>query len=228
MTEKERVIVFASGSKEGGGSGFEKLFNFSVCSGSHFEIAAVVSDIEYGGVRKRADRLGVPFVYMPAPRTAEAYQAILAQYHAKWALLSGWLKRVLGLDPAHTINIHPALLSFDHGRFGGPGKYGHHVHEAVAQALAAGDIVQQEYVNGVPQYFAYSGFTMHFVSEEYDRGAVFAEVTVRIRLDMNADQIGAAVNRAEHMWQPLFTDMVISGAIRLVNGTVIFPAGYVL
>lgn len=224
MTEKQKVVVFASGSKGGGGSGFEKLFNFSTCSGSHFEIAAVVSNHEYGGVRARADRLGVPFMHFSAPWNADRYRAILASYGAKWVLLSGWLKFVVGLDPAHTINIHPALLSYRRGRFGGPDLYGHLVHEAVARSLRRSKKLRDD---------PHSGFTMHFVidgkgdkKKAYDRGPVFAEVCVPLKPKATADEIGKAVNRAEHMWQPLLTDMVISGWIRLEKGKVIVPIGF--
>ena len=57
------------------------------------------------------------------------------------------------------INIHPALLP----DFGGHGMYGHFVHEAV---LAAGCKV--------------SGCTVHFVTNEYDRGPIIVQRTVPV------------------------------------------------
>jgi len=57
------------------------------------------------------------------------------------------------------LNIHPALLP----KHGGPGMYGHHVHEAV---LEAGD---QE-----------SGATVHWVTEEVDGGAVILQERVPV------------------------------------------------
>jgi len=195
---KPKIIVFASGSKDGGGSGFENLFKSQELDA---DIVAVVSNHEYGGVRTRAEKLGVPFEYFPGPFDAENYRRIVENYGAKWIALSGWLKLVAGLDPTRTFNIHPALLSFQSGRFGGPGLFGHYVHEAVQQALDAGEISE-------------SGPTMHFVTDEYDRGPIFFEYRVPLKKGMSADEIAVVVNRAEHEWQPKITNMVVHGEIR--------------
>lgn len=195
---KPRLIVFASGTKDGGGSGFENLVTSRELDA---QIVAVVSNHEHGGVRTRAEKLGIPFVYFAGPYDAAHYQKILADTGAEWAALSGWLKKVEGLDPKKTFNIHPALLSFENARFGGPGLYGHHVHERVVAALEAGEIAE-------------SGFTMHFATSEYDRGPIFFEYKVPITKDMSADEIAAAVNREEHRWQPKITNLVVHGEIR--------------
>ncbi|MCE9541649.1 hypothetical protein K8R03_03800 [Candidatus Kaiserbacteria bacterium] len=191
------LIVFASGSATGGGSGFENLVTSPALDA---DIVAVVSNHEHGGVRERAERLGVPFIFMPAPYDAASYLTILRDTGAEWAALSGWLKKVIGLDSAKTFNIHPALLSFENGRFGGPGLYGHHVHDAVKAALDAGEISE-------------SGPTMHFSTDEYDRGPIFFEYRIPLTKEMTADDIAHAVNAAEHEWQPKITNMVIHGEI---------------
>ncbi|MBV9159658.1 MAG: hypothetical protein JO019_03640 [Candidatus Kaiserbacteria bacterium] len=210
---RPRIIVFASGSKDGGGSGFENLVKSADLDAA---IVAVVSNHEHGGVRARAEKLDVPFIYMPAPYDAAAYQKIVAGTGAEWVALSGWLKFVHGLDPAKAFNIHPALLSFQNGRFGGPGLYGHHVHEAVKEAFDAGDVSE-------------SGFTMHFVTGEYDRGPIFFEYRVPLIAGMSADDIAKTVNAEEHRWQPKITNMVVHGDI-LWDGkdpaSLHAPAGY--
>src|SRR5262249_35493889 len=150
-------IVFASGTKDGGGSGFENLAKSDELDA---EIIAVVSNHEHGGVRARAGKLGVPFIYFQGPFDAENYKKIVADTKAQWFALSGWLKKVEGLDPAKTFNIHPALLSLQNRRFGGPGLYGHYVHEQVKEGFDAGEIAE-------------SGVTMHFVTPEYDKGPIF-------------------------------------------------------
>ena len=208
---KPKLIVFASGTKDGGGSGFE---NLATSKDLDAEIVAVVSNHEHGGVRERAERLGIPFIYFPGPYDAEQYQKIVAKAFGAepaplegeaslmgWVALSGWLRHVSGLDPARTFNIHPALLSFQNGRFGGKGMYGHHIHEAVKQALDAGEISE-------------SGFTMHFVTEEHDRGPAFFEYRVPLQKGMSAEEIAKAVNSAEHEWQPKITNLVVRGKIK--------------
>ncbi len=195
---RPKLIIFASGKRSGGGAGFE---NLATSKDLDADIVAVVSNHERGGVHERAMRLGIPFIYFPEPYDAEHYKKIVADSGAEWVALSGWLKHVSGLDPAKTFNTHPALLSFDQGRFGGKGMYGNHIHEAVKKALDAGEITE-------------SGFTMHFVTEEHDRGPVFFEHRVPLRKGMTAEEIQMAVQAAEHEWQPKITNMIVHGKIR--------------
>ena len=62
MENKKKIIIFASGTKDGGGSGFENLVNAAGNGILNAEILAVVSNHENGGVRERADRLGIKFI----------------------------------------------------------------------------------------------------------------------------------------------------------------------
>ncbi len=200
MNMSPKIIVFASGSAEGGGSGFENLVEATKSEILDADIVTVVSNHEHGGVAQRAERLGVPFIYFPGPYDAEHYRKIVADAGAEWVALSGWLKLVQGLDPQKTFNIHPALLSQLSARFGGHSMYGHRVHEAVKAALDTGEITE-------------SGFTMHFVTDEMDRGPAFFEHRVPLQKGMSADDIAKAVHAAEHEWQPKITDLVVHGKI---------------
>jgi len=193
---KPKLIIFASGTKSGGGSGFQNLVE-SVRNGAlDAEIVAVISNHEYGGVRIRADKLGVPFEFFPGPYTTENYKKIVDKFSAEWVALSGWLKLVVGLDPRTTFNIHPGPLP----RFGGKGMYGHYVHGAVIDAYKRGEITD-------------SAVTMHFVTPVYDEGPVFFRYPVEILADDTAETLGARINATEHKWQPIITDKVIHGEI---------------
>jgi phosphoribosylglycinamide formyltransferase-1 len=198
MAARPELIIFASGTQDDGGSGFENLVTSPDLDA---DIVAVVSSHERGGVRERAEKLGIPFEYFPGPFDVRHYRTIVQRYGAEWIALSGWLKKVEGLDPVRTFNIHPALLSFDRGRFGGPGMYGHRMHEAVKAALDAGEIHD-------------TGFSMHFVTDTYDRGPIFFESRVPLKEGMSADEIARAVNVEEHRLQPKITNMVVHGEIR--------------
>ena len=204
------VLVFASGSKvRSGGSGFERLVVESRGGAIHnARIIGVVSNYESGGVRERADRLGIPFTYFPRPWTAEQYQEIAQKSGAKFFALSGWLRLVVGLDlatqfnPMTVFNIHPGPLP----GFGGFGYHGHHVHEAVMAAYKRGEITHTE-------------VCMHFVSiaksrEDYDRGPVFFRLKIKILPEDTADSLGKRVNWWEHYYQPAITDLVINGHIK--------------
>lgn len=92
------------------------------------------------------------------------------------------------------INIHPALLP----SFGGEGMYGRRVHEAV---LASGARV--------------TGPTVHFVNEEYDRGAIIAQWPVPVREEDDADALAARVLRWEHRLLPRVVSALALGDVRL-------------
>lgn len=211
----KKIIVFASGTKDGGGSGFENLVNATKSGILNAEILAVVSNHENGGVRERADRLGIKFIHFAARKlpesdefidkegnkidpsefsTAENYQRLTKD--ADLVCLSGWLKLVTGLNPQKTINIHPGPLP----RFGGAGMYGHHVHEAVMEAYKRGEVKN-------------SAVSMHFVTEKYDEGPLFFSQSVPILPGDTAETLAKRVNEAEHKWQPIITQKVLSGEI---------------
>jgi phosphoribosylglycinamide formyltransferase 1 len=191
-----KLIIFASGTKDGGGSGFENLVNASRAGILDADIVAVVSNHEHGGVRARAEKLGIPFIHFIGPWIAKEYQKIIQKTEADFVALSGWLKLVCGLDPQKTFNIHPGPLP----RFGGPGLYGRHVHEAVHEAYARGEISETE-------------VCMHFVTDEYDKGPIFARIKCPLNRDDTPDTIAHRVNDLEHTFQPLITNLVVQGKI---------------
>lgn len=206
---KPKLLVFASGDAESGGSGFQELVENARSGILRADLIGVVSNHERGGVRKRADALGVSFRHMPKPFTAEAYREIAELFGADFFSLSGWLKPVRGLPPEKTINIHPGPLP----EFGGEGMYGHHVHEAVMKAFHAGQITC-------------SCVTMHFVTEQYDAGPRIFRYPVWIRKKDTPDNLFTRVNKIEHGWQSFVTDLVVNGIIRLENGHVVAPDWY--
>lgn len=193
----KKLLIFASGSKDGGGSGFQELVENSRTGVLETEIVAVVSNHENGGVRKKADNLGILFEYFEKPDlNKNRYTEIVKKYRADFVALSGWLKKVEGLNPCITMNIHPGLLP----EFGGPGMYGHHVHEAVIKAYGEGKT-------------KISGVSMHFVTDEYDRGPVFFEFPVWIKPEDTAETLGQRVNKIEHAYQSWVTNLVVTEQI---------------
>ena len=189
---KPPLVIFASGTAEGGGSGFENLVLKARDGVLDAEIVGVVSNHEHGGVRKRAERLGVPFHHFGPPWNAMRYHDLVWRLGADFIALSGWLKLVEGLHPSRIFNIHPGPLP----EFGGKGMYGHHVHEAVMAAFRRGEII-------------HSAVCMHFVTPEYDRGPRFFRFNVKIREDDTPDSLAKRVNEYEHRWQPEITNLVV-------------------
>lgn len=193
---KPRLLIFATGTAEGGGSGFENLVHASRDGRLSADIVGVVSNIEQGGVREKADRLGIPFLLMPGPYEAEDYLKIVKETGAEFCALSGWLRLVKGLAPRTTFNIHPGPLP----EFGGARLYGHFVHDAVVQAYKEGRIT-------------HSAVSMHFVTPRFDEGPVFFSHPVEILQGDTPETLAKRVNEAEHRYQPELTDLVVSGKI---------------
>ena len=191
-----KLLIFASGTKEGGGSGFENLVQATQNGTLHADSVGVVSHHEHGGVWKHAKRLSIRFFYFPEPWTANAYQKIRTESGADFCALSGWMKPVAGLDPKTTFNIHPAPLP----RFGGKGMYGLRLHKAVLDAYRNGEIT-------------HSAVTMHFVADEYDAGPTFFSTPVPIEPDDTPETLQARVKEMEHRVQPVVTDRVLRGEL---------------
>jgi phosphoribosylglycinamide formyltransferase-1 len=201
------ILVFASGTRTGGGSGFETMVRAARLRPAILDawICAVITNHFAGGVWQRAMALGVHAEYWVGPYLAQGYQNFVKYFKADYVMLSGWLKQVRGLDPACTINIHPGPLP----RFGGPNLYGHHVHEAVMAAYRRGEI-------------AHSAVTMHFVDELYDHGPILFTLPVPIEPSDTPETLAAKVNRAEHEWQPRVLNYVVQGQVRLVGQEVVY------
>lgn len=212
---KPELLVLASGSKDGGGSGFENLVNASRNGVLDGDIGAVISNISGGGVEERAQRLKIPFFHFPGPFTSEGYTGVVDEAagriknHFSLVCLSGWMKKVYGLPRDLTINIHPGPMP---GEFGGPGKHGHHVHEAVLDAFHQGRLT-------------HSAVSMHFVTDgsasEYDSGPRFFSMPVEILADDTPETLAARVNAAEHHFQPLVTNWVLNQYIKWNNESLV-------
>ncbi|HNS22813.1 MAG TPA: phosphoribosylglycinamide formyltransferase [Sedimentisphaerales bacterium] len=97
------------------------------------------------------------------------------------------------------MNIHPALLP----SFGGQGMWGHHVHEAV---LAAGCKV--------------SGCTVHFCTNEYDRGPIIVQRTCPVLDDDTADTLADRVFEQECLAFPEAIKLFIEGRLRVEGNRV--------
>jgi phosphoribosylglycinamide formyltransferase-1 len=79
------------------------------------------------------------------------------------------------------VNVHPSLLP----AFGGPGMYGHHVHEAV---LASG---AKE-----------SGCTVHLVDDTYDTGPILLQRSVPVLPGDTPEALAARVQADEREAYP--------------------------
>ncbi len=101
------------------------------------------------------------------------------------------------------MNIHPALLP----SFGGQGMWGHRVHEAV---LAAGCKV--------------SGCTVHFCTNEYDKGPIIVQRACEVKSDDTPDTLAARVFGQECIAYPQAIEIFAEGKLNVLRNTVRHPA----
>jgi phosphoribosylglycinamide formyltransferase-1 len=200
------IAVMCSGS----GSNLQALLDAEASGELRAGIVLVISNRRKARALERARLAGKPAEYLSPRRFdseadyRDALLGLLHRHDVSFICLAGYLKKlppeVVTEFSDRILNIHPAPLP----RFGGPGMYGHHVHEAV---LAAGVTA--------------SGPTVHFVDEEYDRGPVAAHVSVPVHPDDTPDTLAARVLSAEHQIYPRVVAAVAAGTLRVEEGRVI-------
>lgn len=166
--------------------------------------AVVVSNNHTAGALTRAQALGIPAYHLSQKAFADADaldQAIvrtMERHLVDWILTVGYMKklgpRLLASYHNRIINIHPSLLP----KYGGQGMYGEHVHAAV---LAAGEFE--------------TGVTVHLVNEEYDQGAILAQVRVPVMPGDTPASLGARVLGTEHVFLIETLRQLLAGEIEL-------------
>lgn len=171
------LVVFASGN----GSTLQAIID----SINHHELEAqidlVVSDNPNAYALKRAEANNIATYIIQnkdfIQRDLELSN-ILSKYPIDLIVLAGYLKMIgPNLLKKYTIiNTHPSLLP----KYGGKGMHGMHVHEAV--------IAAQE---------KYSGATIHFVNQEYDKGNIISQTKVEVLPSDSADTLSQKVQAAE-------------------------------
>jgi phosphoribosylglycinamide formyltransferase-1 len=171
-----RAAVFASG----GGTNFQALLDHQRPDGS-WEIVLLLTDRPGVGALARAEEAGVPTAVVPTrgrdlDDVGRQMLVLLEEHAVDVILLAGYLKlvppAVVTRYPGRILNIHPALLP----AFGGKGMYGMNVHRAVIEA-------------GEKE----SGATVHFVDEEYDRGAILGQRRVTVEPGDTPEDLAARV-----------------------------------
>ena len=132
----------------------------------------------------------------------------LVEADVELVIQAGWLClwRIPAAYTNRVMNIHPALLP----SFGGKGMWGHFVHEAV---LAAGCKV--------------SGCTVHFCTNEYDKGPIIVQRCCPVKDDDTPDTLAARVFEQECIAYPqairLFAEgrLVVEGSKVKINQSIV-------
>ena len=160
-----KIVVLISG----GGTNLQAIIDACTESNYPAEIVGVVSNKAdaYGLTRAQNSNITAVTLSHKDFASREDYdQALIKEidcFDADLIVLAGFMRILTPSFVQHfqgkLLNIHPSLLP----KFGGKGMYGNHVHKAVIEA--------QE---------SESGISIHFVNEEYDKGAIFFQAKVSI------------------------------------------------
>jgi phosphoribosylglycinamide formyltransferase-1 len=167
-------------------------------------VCLVVSNNSGAGILEIARAHDLPAVHLSHKQFVDEQQfvqallSLLRRHGINLVVLAGYMKRlhptVISAYQNRIINIHPALLP----KFGGPGMYGHHVHEAV---VASGERI--------------SGATVHLVDEEYDHGRILLQKSIALSGDETPDSLAETILRLEHQLYPEALRQIAEGRINL-------------
>lgn len=189
MTAPARLAVLLSGS----GRTLINLNDSIKSKTLSASIELVIASKECLGA-ERARQAGLKTLIMPGTIPAATLAAALDANHIDLVILAGYLK-LINIPPRYAgriVNIHPSLLP----DFGGPGMYGHHVHEAVLKAGAKT-----------------SGCTVHLITPEYDRGPILLQKSCPILPSDTPDTLAARVFALECQAYPEALERLITQGV---------------
>ena len=183
MSTPTRIAILASGS----GSNAEAILRFFDASET-VEVAFVGCNRPeaQAGIYERTRRRGLETTLFTKAELLEG--ELLQAFQAKaidWVILAGFLmhipERLVHAYRGRMLNVHPSLLP----KFGGKGMYGMHVHRAVLDANETE-----------------SGMTVHWVTKDYDEGAVVFQATCAVEPHDTPESLAERVMELEHLYYP--------------------------
>ena len=200
-----RLVVLASGN----GSNLQTILDNINAGMLKAEIVAVISDKENAFALERAEKAGIPTVYVNSklyPNREEfnaAIADIIQTYNPDYIVLAGYMRILtpafVQRFPMRILNIHPSLL---------PAFQGLH---AQAQAWEYGVKV--------------SGCTVHFVDSGLDSGPIIAQRTVEVLdTDTEAD-LSERILKQEHQLYSQVLSWLAEGKIKIEGRKVLVKKG---
>lgn len=187
------LVVFASGN----GSTLQTIIDNINNNNLNAKISLVVSDNPNAFALQRAQNSNIPTYIIQNKNFDDRdleLASVLSKYKIDLIVLAGYLKMIGPklLEKYKIINTHPSLLP----KYGGKGMHGMHVHEAVINAKEK-----------------YSGATIHFVNQEYDKGTIISQTQVEVLPTDTAETLSQKVQSAEKIQLIKVLNQFISGEI---------------
>lgn len=175
----KKIILFASGN----GSNAEEIMRFFNKS-TFASVTSIFTNNFQSKVIDRAKKFNINSLIFNKKELNEGYVLDeINKIKPDLIVLAGFLwkfpEQIITQYPNKIINIHPALLPL----YGGKGMYGMHVHNAIFEN------------NEVE-----TGITIHYVTPNYDEGAVIFQKKVTILDCKSPEEIAEKVHQLEHKY----------------------------
>jgi phosphoribosylglycinamide formyltransferase-1 len=177
----KKIVLFASGN----GTNAEEIIRFFT-NNSLVNVTHVFTNNSNAQVLERAKKLEVKTLLFNKKELNETLVLEkLNDIKPDLIVLAGFLlkfpEHIIEAYPNKVINIHPALLP----NYGGKGMYGMNVHNAVFENKESE-----------------TGITIHFVTPDYDEGAIIFQKKTTIITCKSPEEIAAKVHQLEHKHFP--------------------------
>ena len=177
----KKIVLFASGS----GTNAEEIIKYFK-KDSFGTVASVLTNNSDAKVIEKAKKLGVNTLLFNKSQLNHTFVIEeLNKIKPDLIVLAGFLlkfpEHIIEAYPNKIINIHPALLP----NYGGKGMYGMNVHKAVFE-----------------NNDAETGITIHYVTPNYDEGAIIFQKRVTILECKSPEEIAEKVHQLEHKYFP--------------------------
>ena len=178
-----KIAVFASGT----GSNFINIVNKIDQYNLNAEVILLISNNPNAGAVEFAKKNNInvkivnKYRYKEEKNINKEYKLSLKENKINLILLAGFMKKIpvdlVNIYKDKILNIHPSLLP----NYGGKGFYGINVHNAVFNSKDR-----------------FSGATVHYVNEKYDKGPVLIQEKVDVRNCNSPVEIAKKVLEVEH------------------------------
>ena len=186
---KTRIAIFASGT----GSNAVNLIQF-LKNDSSIEVAFVLSNKADAKVLSSAADLGIKTLSYSNAEVADGafLTSLCKEEKVDWVILAGYLRLIpselISEYARKMVNLHPSLLP----NYGGKGMHGRNVHVAVIENKESK-----------------SGISIHFVSEEFDKGEIIAQFHCKLDASDTVETLEGKIRYLEQTYLPT----VVRGAI---------------
>lgn len=185
-----RLAIFASGS----GSNAQRIAEYFKNHAS-ISIDVIFTNNKDAYVIERAKNLDIPYIIFNRKGFYES-DAVFSELQNRkidFIILAGFLwlvpAKIIQAYSGRILNIHPALLP----AYGGKGMYGEFVHKAV--------VANKE---------KYSGITIHYVNEHYDKGDIVFQAKCDVSPEDTSDSLAAKIHNLEYEHFPRVIEEVIN------------------